>query len=301
MLAKILLLRRTSSMESSRVCRLFQMKRKKLLIRLSRKLETSSMNLSQLITTKTTTLSSASGENQEWLRSMKHQVQLITIRFSTCSKALIKREARRSLDTEDISLRITELSWFKPSRHLDNNSLWKKDTPLCTLHSSCLRMSWVRHANCLTSMINSTRLMVPVLLTLKNKRLKMKIERNTLSLLQNSQFLLTTLTNGSNLRISLSVTLVCHLASEKKQVLLEEKPGVFTESTNSKKSNNSFLLSLKTLGKNSREWSVFPRNSCRLLVYLTESSTLSPVPWTMLLQRNTIWKHGSLVMVNTRN
>ena len=88
-------------------------------------------------------------------------------------------------------------------------------------------------------MINSTRSMAPVLPTLKNKRLKMKIEKNTLLLLQNNPFLLITLTNGSNRRIFLSVTLVYHLASEKKPVLLEEKPGVFTESINSKKLNNS--------------------------------------------------------------
>jgi len=162
-------------------------------------------------------------------------------------------------------------------------------------------MSWVRHASCLTSMISFTRLMGLVLLMLKNKRLKMKIEKNTLLLLQNSQFLLTTRMNGSNLRIYLSVTLVCLLASEKKLVLLVEKPGVFTECINSRKSNNSFSQNLKTLGKNSREWSVFPRNSCKLLDYLTESSTLSLELWMMLLLRNTIWKHGSLVMVNTRS
>ena len=168
------------------------------------------------------------------------------------------------LDTEVISSRITELSWFKHSRHLDNSSSWKRATPQCTLHSSCLRMSWVRHANCLTSMINSTRSMAPVLPTLKNKRLKMKIEKNTLLLLQNNPFLLITLTNGSNRRIFLSVTLVYHLASEKKPVLLEEKPGVFTESINSKKLNNSSWQNLKIHGKNSSEWSVFPRNSCKL-------------------------------------
>jgi len=85
---------------------------------------------------------------------------------------------------------------------------------------------------------------------LKNKKLKTKTEKNISLLLLSNLFRLTTPMNGLNLRICHSDTLVYLLVSEKKQEQLDVKLGGFIESINSRKSNNSFSLSLRIPGKN---------------------------------------------------
>lgn len=90
-------------------------------------------------------------------------------------------------------------------------------------------------------------------------------------------------------------------ASERKQVLMGKTLGVFSESINSKKLNNSWLQNQRTLGKCTNKWWKFPNNSCKLLSFHIRLSILCLELWMMQLPKSMICRHGSQAIMHTGN
>lgn len=148
-------------------------------------------------------------------------------------------------------------------------------------------------------------------MTLKKIFTKSKVENNKLKEkiavmltwlpLQNNPFLLCIEVNGLKKPVSQLNMEVFQPVSEKKLVPMEKTTGVFSESINSKKLNNSFFVNLKTLGKFMKKWSLYLKNSIKLFNFHTELLTSSLELWMMLLPRNTTWKPGSQDITATEN
>lgn len=137
---------------------------------------------------------------------------------------------------------------------------WTREATLpFNLLSSLENKLWLRHANSAISMINFIKF---------QEILKTKIF--IWLLLQNNPFQLCIEENGFKKLLFLSNMLEAHLALENKLEPTVRTLGVFLESINSKKSNNSALLLQKLHGICLKRWFIILNNSINLLSFLIE-------------------------------
>ena len=138
------------------------------------------------------------------------------------------------------------------------NFWWKEDMIWFNPHTSWKKKSWKKHVN--------WAILKKIFIKLKEakkKRLVLKVVMLISLPHQNNLSQPCTEVNGLTNHHFLSDTEVPQHASEKKLVLMEKITGVFSESINLKKYNNSLSANLNNHGKFMKKWSLYLKNSIK--------------------------------------